>query len=83
MKQKDIALIMVVVVVGGIFALVIGRLVFAPPKNRQQKVEDVDVISTAFPLPDSKYFNAQSINPTQLIRIGQTVNTAPFSGSGQ
>jgi hypothetical protein len=83
MKQKDIALILAVVIASGIISLVIGRLVFAAPKNRQQKVEVVDVISTEFSQPDSKYFNAQSLNPTQLIRISENSNATPFNGTTQ
>jgi len=81
MKQKDIALIVAIAVVSGIFSLIIGHLVFAAPKNRQQKVEVVDAITTEFTSPDSKYFNSQSINPTQLIRISENLNNAPFSTS--
>lgn len=83
MKQKDIALIVVIAVLSGIISLVLGRLIFAAPKDRQQKVEVVDAIKTEFPQPDVQYFNAQSINPTQLIRIGENSNAAPFSGTGQ
>ena len=81
MKQKDIALIIAVVLFSGVLSLVVGRLVFAAPKDREQKVEVVDAITTEFPRPDSKYFNDQSINPTQLIRIGENSNTAPFNGA--
>ncbi len=83
MKQKDIALILVIAVVSGVFSLVIGQLVFAPSKNRQQKVEVVEAITTDFTAPDSKYFNSQSINPTQLIEISNNVNVAPFSVGSQ
>lgn len=80
MKQKDLALILVVVIASGIISFVVGRLVFASPKNRQQSVEVVDPITTAFPLPDNKYFNGSSINPTQLISITENSNSAPFNG---
>ena len=80
MKQKDIALILVVVVMSGVLSLFVARLLFTPPKNRQQKVEVVDAITTDFLHPDSQYFNATSINPTQLIRISENANPAPFKG---
>ena len=83
MKQKDIALILAIAVCSAILSLIIGRLVFAAPKDRQQKVEVVDKISTEFTIPDSKYFNSKSINPTQLIKIGENVNASPFTTSGQ
>lgn len=78
MKQKDLALIIVIAVVAGIFSVILARLVFATPKDRMQKVEVVDLISTEFPATDSKYFNQASINPTQLIRISENSNQAPF-----
>ena len=81
MKQKDIALIIVVAFVSAIMSVVISGKIFAPPKNRQQKVAAVQAISTDFPKPDSKYFNSSSIDPTQLIQITNNANTAPFNGA--
>ncbi|HUS25761.1 MAG TPA: hypothetical protein VMY99_00240 [Nevskiaceae bacterium] len=83
MKQKDIALIIVIVFASGIVSLVVSRLVFAPPKNRQQQVEVVDAISADFPDPDAKYFNKNAIDPTQLIKIGDSTNPNPFNGATQ
>lgn len=83
MKQKDIALIVAAVIASAILSLVVGRLLFASSKVRQQKVEVVETISTEFPLPDRKYFNERSVNPTQLIHIGENTNTAPFNGTQQ
>lgn len=81
MKQKDIALIVVVVVVSAVISVVVSNAIFAPPKNRQQKVEIVQPISADFPVPDSHYFNSQSIDPTRLITIGSNTNPDPFSAS--
>lgn len=83
MKQKDIALIAVIVIISGMLSFFVSHLLFAPPKNRQQKVEVVDLITTDFSLPSNKYFNTQSIDPTQLILIGNSSNLTPFNGSGQ
>lgn len=81
MKQKDIALIAVVIVISTVISIVVSKVVFAPPKNRQQKVEVVQPISADFPLPDSQYFNSQSIDPTRVISIGNNTNPDPFSAS--
>jgi hypothetical protein len=83
MKQKDIALILVIAFFGAILALVTSNLVFGSSQSRQQEVEVVEPISANFPTPDQRYFNSKSINPTQLIEIGNNHNTDPFSGSGQ
>ena len=79
MKQKDILLIVVVVIVAGVVALLFSKLVISTPKNRQEKVEVVDAITSEFNQPDKKYFNTQSVNPTKLIRIGDNVNQKPFN----
>lgn len=78
MKQKDIALIIIVVFISGVISFFISHLLFGGPKNRQQQVEVVDAISTQFNVPSDKYFNKNSIDPTQLIQIGQNTNPAPF-----
>jgi hypothetical protein len=70
MKQKDIALIAVMVFVGAVLALVISRFIFSAPHNRQQQAEIVDVITTEFPAPPPKYFNNNATNPAQPITLG-------------
>jgi hypothetical protein len=79
-KQKDIALIVAVSFFSAIASFVVTQFVFASPSNRQQKVEVVPVITASFPVPDSRYFNSKSVNPTQLIQIGNNNNTNPFNG---
>lgn len=81
MKQKDIALIVVIVIVSAVISLFVSKAIFASPKNRQQQVEVVQPITGDFPQPDSHYFNSTAFDPTQLITIGQNNNTDPFSGS--
>ncbi len=83
MKQKDIALIIIIVFVSGIASLFISNALFASPKNRQQQVEVVESISPSFTSPSNKYFNTQSIDPTQLIQIGNGTNPNPFNGASQ
>jgi hypothetical protein len=83
MKQKDLALILVIVFISAIISYFVSNMFFASPKNRQQQVEVVEPISANFSEPDTKYFNNEAINPTQLIRIEQSTNTDPFRGSGQ
>jgi hypothetical protein len=85
MKRKDIILIVVVGVVSAVFAIVISNVLFASPKQRTQKAEVVEVISPEFKAPaeDDKYINSESIDPTQIIRIGDSSNNTPFPKSGQ
>lgn len=81
MKQKDIALIIVVTVISGIISFFVSNTLFASPEDRQQKVEVVEQISASFPTPSNKYFNSESINPTELIQIGTSTNPNPFNGA--
>lgn len=79
MKHKDIILISFVVIVSGIFSYIVTSYLFASPKDRQEQVEVVEKITTDFPEPDKRYFNNESVNPTQTIRIGEGTNASPFN----
>ena len=80
MKQKDLALIVAVVIFSAVFSLIVGRLVFTAPKHRQEKVVVIDPITSSLAQPSSQYFNTSSIDPTQLIRIAENTNNTPFNG---
>jgi hypothetical protein len=82
MKQKDIALIIVIAVISGVISLIVSGKVFVTPANRQQKVEVVDQITSDFQKPDKQYFNSQSIDPAQSIELGPANNQNPFNGAG-
>ena len=79
MKQKDIALIILVAGIAGVVSFFASRAIFASSGSRQQQAEVVDAITTDFVKPSSKYFNANSIDPTQLIQIGNNNNSNPFA----
>ena len=81
MKQKDIALIVVIAAVSGVISFFVSGKIFVTSSNREQKVEKVDAISADFKQPDSKYFNKDSINPAQTIQLGESNNQTPFKGS--
>lgn len=83
MKQKDISLILVIVVLSAIISFLLSNTLFASPKHRQQQVEVVSSISSNFATPDAKYFNQGSVDLTQLIQIGNTTNPNLFNGSSQ
>lgn len=81
MKQKDIALIIVIAAISGVVSFVVSRQIFATPQDRQQKVEKITPITTEFATPDSQYFNKNSIDPSQQIQVGNNDNTNPFNGT--
>lgn len=78
MKQKDIALIIVVAIFAGVVSLLLTQILFAPKQTRQIEAEIVDPIKADFINPDSRYFNKDAINPTQLLQIQDSANTEPF-----
>lgn len=78
MKQKDLALVVVVIILSGATSLILSNLLISSPKKRQTQVEVVDKIQTDFEQPDSKYFNPNSIDPTKTIQIGDNNNPSPF-----
>ena len=82
MKQKDIALILVIVVISVVLSMVISKKVFVTSANNQQAAQ-VENITTNFPQPDPNYFNINSIDPTQLIQVSPNNNSSPFSSSSQ
>lgn len=78
MKQKDIAVIILVVFFSGVFSYFVSNAIFATPEDLKTKVEVVEPITADFTEPDSRYFNANSVNPTLNITIGDGQNQQPF-----
>lgn len=81
MKQKDIILIVAVVIISGTVSFLLSKFLFSVPKNRQTRVEVVQAIKSDFPQPDVRYFNANSVDPTKNITIGDSSNSQPFNSS--
>jgi hypothetical protein len=79
MRQKDIVIIIAVVGASALLAVVASKFVIKPADKKQQ-VEVVQAITADFPTPDQRYFNANSIDPTLQISIGDNANTDPFKG---
>ena len=78
MKSKDYAIIAIVVVVSIVISLEISQKIIVPSKNKNQQVTVVQPITPTFTVPSSQFFNSNSIDPAQLITIGQNNNTNPF-----
>ncbi len=78
MKQKDIALIVVVGFLAAIFSLLLTQTIFVTRENRNLSAEVVEPISAEFKQPDKNVFNAEAVNPTQLIQIGDSTKQTPF-----
>ncbi|MCA9329207.1 hypothetical protein KDA11_01045 [Candidatus Saccharibacteria bacterium] len=85
MKQKDIALFLVVGIFSAIVSVFVSNLLITPSESKKQQAEVVSPISSDFTIPsaDNKYINKDSVNPTKLIQIGDGGNTTPFNGTAQ
>jgi hypothetical protein len=78
MKKNDFGMIIAVAIVAGIFSLVLSNFLFTPRSTKDLKAQSIDPIQSAFQQPDKRFFNEQSLNPTQLIKIGDKPNSQPF-----
>lgn len=77
MKQKDIAMILVIGFVSAVLSLLASNFLFGA-KSRNLTAEKVDPISADFATPDQKHFNSDAVDPTRTIRIGTDTNPTPF-----
>lgn len=78
MKQKDVALILVIVFISGIMSYLISNKFISSPKH-DLKVAKIEHIDSTFEDPDKAYFNDKSINFTQLIFVYKNDNKQPFT----
>jgi hypothetical protein len=78
MKKNDLLVIIVVGIVAGVFSLVLSNVLFSSKGKNQLSAQKVNPINSIFQKPDSRYFNSEGINPTQLIQIGDSINNQPF-----
>ncbi|HSX35888.1 MAG TPA: hypothetical protein VLH84_03055 [Patescibacteria group bacterium] len=83
MKNKDFALVLVMVGIGAIVALIVSHFTFSSASARKQNGEVVDAISSQFSPPPAKYFNPSATNPAPEIQTGNSSNPNPFNGSSQ
>jgi hypothetical protein len=79
MKQKDVALIILIAGISATVSYFMSTKLFVTPANRQQKVEVVDKISADFGQPDPRYFNKDSIDATPTTQLGPGSNQNPFT----
>lgn len=81
MKQKDVALILVIIFVSGVFSFVLSNIFISSPEDRKADVEVVEAITPEFPELDKRFFNNEALNPTRNIDIGDSQNPNPFQNN--
>ncbi len=78
MNKKDLTTILAVALFAGVASLVLSSIIITPKSTKGLKAPTIDKIDSTFQRPDKRYFNDQSLNPTQLIEIGDSPNAKPF-----
>jgi hypothetical protein len=79
MKQKDIAMLAIIVVVGAIASIIVSNMLFGTAKTRQKDVEVVPPISSTFQVQTHPDYFTGGYDPTQLIQVAPNDNTNPFN----
>ena len=80
MKQQDIALIIVIAVISGVISFFLSGVFFSGG-GENQTVSKIDAITPEFEEPSDKYFNANAVNPTPYVEVGDSNNDNPFNGN--
>lgn len=79
MKSKDIAIIVGVALVSAIFSYVLSGFLFKTGSTESYlTAPKVEKITAEFSQPDERYFNAEALNPTKTIIIGDSTNNQPL-----
>lgn len=78
MKQQDIAALVAIVFIAGIFSFIVSSK-FITPSDKKLEAQIVKPITAEFPLPSSKVFNTNAVNPTVRIQIAPNNNNQPFA----
>jgi len=81
MKQKDLPIIIAIVVISALVSYFLSNKLIVNPTSEVYTIPTVGQLNSSFTPPSDKYFNGQSVDPTQLIHIGNNSNTTPFNGT--
>lgn len=79
MKQNDIITLIVTIFFSVVLSIVAANLLFSKASLSNQRVDIVPTIRTNFSIPNTQYFNNQSIDPTQIINIAPGNNQQYFN----
>jgi len=81
MKQKDFAIIGIVIFVSFVISIYVSNALFSTPSNQAQEVSQVSAVTPGFVKPSTVFFNNNSIDPSQNIGVGLNTNQSPFSAT--
>ncbi|HET7630368.1 MAG TPA: hypothetical protein VFK03_03260 [Candidatus Saccharimonadales bacterium] len=80
MKKSDIAILVLIVGISLLAAFLVGNAIFGGRVAAPVQVETAEPISAKVTPPDKAIFNAEAINPSVKIQIGESSNEQPFGG---
>ncbi|MEI7487703.1 MAG: hypothetical protein WCJ72_09895 [Chryseobacterium sp.] len=75
MKQKDLVTIIFISLITAGFSFLVSNLLFGGTKSYNLTAPQVTPITDQFTLPNSLYFNGNSVDLTQIITIGNAPST--------
>lgn len=78
MKKNDIALIILIVSLSLVASYFLLSALIGEPGANSSEVEVVEPISAELTEPSERVFNADAIDPTVVIEIGNPANQQPF-----
>jgi len=78
MKQKDYMLIAVIAIFSGAISILLSSS-FISSGDKTQTAEVVEPLNSEFSRPSKEYYNSNSVNPTQEIRIETDPGSQPFA----
>lgn len=80
MKKNDIAIIVAVAIVAGVFSFIVAKMIFGGDQKYSLTAPTVDVISAEFNT-DTVYLNDKSIDLTKDITVQSNDNSQPFNSA--
>ena len=83
MKKSDWALVVLIVAIAGLISYFIANALLPAPNKDPQTVPTATVISSDVVQPSDQIFNANAINPTVQVTIGNQNPSSPFTPGSQ
>ena len=80
MKKNDIAIIVAVAIVAGVFSFIVAKMIFGGDQKYSLTAPTVDVISAEFNT-DTVYLNDKSIDLTKDFTVQSNDNNQPFNSA--
>ena len=83
MKKSDLATIILIAGFSTIVAFLLANVLLGDPNEESVKVQYLDVISSNIAQPDRELFNAEAVNPTVEVHVGQCNNNETWDGEAR